>query len=193
MKDTTSRFRARRHRRRKNYSDFVKSVGKENAPTIENYRKMVYSNSDEYRQLKGLAKYRQSVPNASINEYLLNQELKSHKLIKGYVIPYLPNRTYILEDISYKKDPAHIMKRMLERNITSDDVQSFVNNSILTVSQFNNERLVYYSEKGVAVLTRTKDYDNINWIVKTVWNKNDFDETIERILEVAKKYAKPRK
>ena len=55
------------------------------------------------------------------------------------------------------------MKRMAERNITDDQVQWNIDHANLCISQFNGTRLVYYSDEGVTVLTKTGDYDGIDW------------------------------
>lgn len=142
------------------------------------------------KDLKGLKKYREKVPNAELWHYQLNKVLHNKKLIKGYVVPAEKKQAYILEDIKHKRDPAHIMKRMLERNITDDDVQSYVNNAMFAVLHFGDTRLAYYSEQGVTVLTKTSDYKGIDWIAKTTWSKSDYDESTEKIIKEAKKYGK---
>lgn len=173
------------------YQKFVKSVGKKNAPTFTEYSKVGYTKSKAYKTLKDLAKYRETVPGADLSHLKLDQALHDQNLIRGKVIPVERKHAYILEDISHKRDPAHIMKRMNERHITDDQVQSFVDNAVLCVSQFKGTRLVYYSDDGVAVLTRTSDYEDVEWIAKTTWSKHDFDEGTEKILKEAKKYVQP--
>lgn len=81
------------------------------------------------------------------------------------------------------------MKRMNERNITSDQVQSYVDNAVFCISQFKGKRLVYCSDEGVTVLTETNDYDETEWIAKTVWSKYDFDEKTEKIMREARNYV----
>lgn len=174
---------------KKAYSDFVKKVGKKDAPTFTEYSKAGYTKSKEYKELKALSKYREKVPDANMSHYKLNEALHSKKLIRGNVIPVEKKQVYILEDVSYKRDPAHIMKRMNKRHITDDQVQSYVDNAVLCISQFNGTRRVYYSDDGVTVLTKTSDYGDIEWIAKTTWSKHDFDENTERILKEAKKYV----
>lgn len=39
------------------------------------------------------------------------------------------------------------------------------------------------------MLTKTLDYDGIEWITKIAWSKADFFETKDKIFEEAKKYA----
>ena len=174
---------------KKAYQKFVESVGEKDAPSFTKYTEMCYNNTQEFRELKQLAKYRETVPNAELKHYRLNEVLHKEKLIKGNVVPVENKHAYILEDISYKKDSAHIMKRMNERNITSDQVQSYVDNAVFCVSQFKGTRLVYYSDEGVTVLTKTNDYDDTEWIAKTVWSKYDFDETTDKILREARNYV----
>ena len=110
-------------------------------------------------------------------------------MIKGISIPHEIHKAYILEDIG-SKDPSHIMKRMFKRNISADEVQGYVDNAILTISQRKGERIVYYADNGVTDNTKTSHYDGIDWIAKTTWSKYDFDENALKILEVARKYAK---
>lgn len=135
--------------------------------------------------LRGLKKYQEKVTNAELFHYRLNKRLKQEKLIRGYVVPAEKRQAYILEDLS-SRDPAHVMKRMSERNITDDQVQEYVNTALFAVLHYNDTRLAYYSTQGVTVLTKTEDYGDTEWIVKTVWSKSDFDENTDKILEVAR-------
>lgn len=137
-------------------------------------------------ELRGLKKYQEKVPNAELFHYRLNKVLKQEKLIRGYVVPTEKRQAYILEDLS-SRDPSHVMKRMLERNITDDQVQEYVDTALFAVLHYNDTRLAYYSTKGVTVLTKTEDYSEVEWIVKTAWSKSDFDENTDRILKEAKK------
>lgn len=173
---------------KKAYNKFANSVGK-NAPSFAKYSQIGYTKTKEYKDLKALAKYRENVPDADLSHYKLNETLHSQKLIRGKVVPVEKKHAYILEDVSHKRDPAHIMKRMKERQITDDMVQSYVDNAMFCVSQFNGTRLVYYSDEGVTVLTKTNDYEDIEWIAKTTWSKYDFGENTDRILKEAKKYV----
>lgn len=168
------------------YNKFVQSVGKKDAPSFTEYSQVGYTKSVEYKELKALAKYREKAPNADLTHLRLNDTLHSERLIRGFVVPVERKRAFILADKSNKRDPAHIMKRMAERNITDDQVQWNIDHANLCVSQFKGTRLVYYSDEGVTVLTKTGDYDGIDWIAKTVWSKYDFDEQTERIMEVSK-------
>lgn len=135
--------------------------------------------------LRGLKKYQEKVANAELFHYRLNKRLKQEKLIRGYVVPAEKRQAYILEDLS-SRDPAHVMKRMSERNITDDQVQEYVDTALFAVLHYNDTRLAYYSVQGVTVLTKTEDYGDTEWIVKTVWSKSDFDENTDKILEVAR-------
>lgn len=172
---------------KRKYQKFVKSVGEKNAPTFTEYSDPGYTKSDKFKELKSLAKYRESVPDADLYHLRLNETLHQKKLIRGKVVPAIRKPAYILKDASSQKEPEHIMNRMLERNITDDQVQEYVDTALFSVLHYNDTRLAYYSEKGVTVLTKTQDYDDIEWIAKTVWSNNDFDEKTDMIIKEAKR------
>lgn len=173
------------------YTELIKKIGINNAPkTLDIYHQIKYNKTKEYDLLQNFSKYKSTVPSATLRQYELYAELKELKLIKGTVVPYESHHAYILEDLSHKRDPSHIMKRMKERHITDDEVQKYVDNALFVEQQFKGTRLVYYSQYGVTVLTKTSDYVGINWIAKTVWNKTDFDANTYKILEVGRKHAK---
>ena len=134
-------------------------------------------------------RYRETVPNATVSHFQAYREIRERNLVKGHVVPIEPHRATILADLSSKRDPAHIMNRMLERHITDDEVQSYVDNALICLRQFNGTRLVYCAEEGVTVLTATNDYSNVDWIAKSAYKKCDFDDAILKLLEVAKKYG----
>lgn len=172
---------------KRKYQEFVKSVGEKNAPTFTEYSDPRYTKSDKFKELKSLARYRESVPDAELYHLRLNETLHQKNLIRGKVVPAVHNPAYILKDKASKREPEHIMKRMLERNITDDQVQEYVDTALFSVLHYDGTRLAYYSEKGVTVLTKTQDYDDIEWIAKTVWSKNDFDDNTDMIIKEAKK------
>lgn len=175
------------------------SPSNETQTSIANKLKEMYNKSSTLDNIKayegdlrGLKKYREKVPDADLYHYRLNKALHEKKLVmpKAYVVPARKKPAYILEDLSHKKDPAHIMKRMKERKITDDQVQEYVDSALFALSHYSDTRLAYYSQRGVTVLTRTSDYDGIEWITKTTWSRNDFDETTDLIIKEAKKYGK---
>lgn len=174
---------------RKSYNDFVNSVGKKDAPSFTKYSQVGYNKSKEYKELKALAAYRKEVPGAEVTHYRLNEALHEKGLIKGKVVPVEKKQAYILADLAHKREPEHIMKRMLERQITSDEVQGYIDDALFCVSQFKGTRLTYYAENGVAVLTQTSDYDDVEWIAKTAWSKADFNEGTDTIMMEARKYV----
>lgn len=176
--------------RKREYEEFVGKVGSGNAPSFAKYSTVGYNKSEEFKQLKALGKYRESVPEATLANYQLNQILKDKKLIKGKVTATNPVNAFILEDLS-SKDPTHVMKRMLERNITDDQVRGFINNAVLCEIQHGGLRRVYYSKDGVAVVTKTTDY-GVDWIVKTTWSNLDFTENTDKLIEEVMKYVQSR-
>ena len=152
------------------------------------FQEKLYTDPVWKEEIEGFYRYKGIVPNANKQNYILYNELTKRGYIKGYIVPVETKRAYILEDIG-SNDPAHILKRMAERNISADDIQSYVDNALFCEAQFNGQRLVYYSMDGTAVLTKTSAYKDIEWIAKTAWNNYDFTERSLKMLEVAKKYV----
>lgn len=74
------------------------------------------------------------------------------------------------------------MKRMLERNITDDDVRPYMQNARAMFAQWNGQRPLFVSNAGICLVVKEKG----GWVYKTVWSKYDFDEKTEKILEVLK-------
>ena len=153
---------------------------------------MSYTYSNRENAYRNFRSYMTAVPDGNISLFNLQNELKRAGLIKGNVVPYHPMKSVILPDLS-SKDPNHIMKRMMERHISDDDIQSFVDEALFCEQQFKGTRLVFYSSKGVTVLSKTSDYPSESWITKTTWAYADFDENTDMIIEVAKKYGFRRK
>ncbi len=177
------------HAAKSEYKTLVDIIGQENAPSLDLYINMRYTNYSKYLELHRFAKYRSKVSNARISDFRLYENLHSKKLIKGCIVPASRKHAYILDDIS-SHDPAHISKRMFERGISADDVQSYVDNALFCEAQWGGKRLVYYSTEGIAVLTRTTDYPDVDWIAKTTWSKNDFGDDTTSIIKEALKYVK---
>ena len=174
---------------KKQYDRYKARLGVENMPkTFDKFQELKYTDISKWEELKGFYKYKSEQLDAEYEHYKLYKDLKEQGLLKGKVVPIENHKAYILEDVG-NKDPAHIMKRMKERLISSEDVQSYVDTALFCESQFKGTRLVYYSQEGTTVLTKTQEYNDVEWIAKTVWSKQDFTENSEKILEVARNYV----
>lgn len=79
-----------------------------------------------------------------------------------------------------KRDPYHIMKRMMERHITDDNLREYMCDAKAMFVQWGGKRLRFISDEGECVITRAGD----DWIFKTAWSKHDFGEETDVILEV---------
>lgn len=62
-----------------------------------------------------------------------------------------------------------------------------MNSAKVMFAQWNGQRLVFYSDEGISVITKLESGE---WLAKTVWKKEDFDETTLKKLEVINKYVK---
>ena len=101
---------------------------------------MKYTGGEKFDNVKTLYEYRRIEPHGTMADALANREIREGRLIKGHVTPIVNRKAYILEDKAIKRDPAHIMKCMNERLITSDEVQAYVDNAIVCISQYKETR-----------------------------------------------------
>lgn len=85
-----------------------------------------------------------------------------------------------------KKDKNHLFDRMLERNITSDELQEYVDNALVMFNQWNGKRKLFISEKGASVVMLRGD----KWIFKTGMKYTDYGDNYMAILEVLKRWKK---
>lgn len=77
------------------------------------------------------------------------------------------------------------MHRMLERQISDDDVRRYMDNAKVMFVQWNGNRQMFFSSEGVSVISKVGE----DWIYKTVWSEKDFDEVTLKILEVINKHV----
>ena len=184
--DKAFKMTANENADKKQYERYVSRLGDKDVGTLDNFRKIKYNNTEKHQELTELYRYKGRVPEATKEDFKTYKAIKEMG-IKGSVRvpPHPPQRAYILEDKSARKERSHIMERMFERHITDDEVQSYIDNAVFSVSQFNGTRRTFYSKEGVTVLKQTKDYEGIEWIAKTTWNKSDFDDNVEKIIKEA--------
>ena len=145
---------------------------------------MKYNDEEQLEYIKGLKEYIEKYPTSKKEYYDVHIELKKLGIKVGTALPPVQKQAFILPE--GKKDPNHIMKRMLERGITDDEVRSFMKNAKVMFSQWGGKRQLFVSEEGMVVVTNS----NGEWIFKTVWSKNDYDEQSGKIMEVLNKYVK---
>ena len=146
------------------------------------FRDLKYNKPEKWEYTKGLKEYLEKYPSSDKKYYNVRCDLKElgmHNI--GNPLPPQKKQAFILPE--GKHDPYHIMHRMMERKITDDDIRSYMNNARCMFSQWGGKRQVFYSSSGVCVITKNGD----DWIYKTAWNKTDFDENTDTILEVIRK------
>ena len=169
----------------KQYEAYKKLFGENEAgKTFADFQEMKYNKPEKWKDVKDFANYMRKYPDSSRPFYNILRDLKEEGIKQGVSLPAKPKKAYILPD--GKRDPAHIMKRMLERHITDDEVRGYVDNAKVMFSQWGGQRQMFITQDGVAVLTQSGD----EWIFKTAWSKADFDEETLKILEVMSKYGK---
>ena len=90
------------------------------------------------------------------------------------------------ENVPLSLSEFQIFDRMLERNITSDELQEYIDYALAIFNQWNGKRKLFISEKGASVVMLR---DN-EWIYKTGMRYTDCGENYMAILEVLKRWKK---
>lgn len=170
---------------RKQYENYRSRLGSKAVKSFEDFQQIKYTAVDAWEKLKAAYRYVNAHEGAQYEHYLIYSELKSMGIRRGYVLPNDHMTAFILKDETAKRDPYHIMHRMMKRNITDDEVREFRDSAKVMFSQRNGIRQAYFSEKGVSIITQNPG----GWVFRTTWRKEDFDDIIIKILEVINKYV----
>ena len=159
-----------------------KSVLKGYAPkSFADFQNTKYNEPRDWKYLNSLMDYLQKYPESNKVYFDIQQELKKQGLIKNAVVlPPVKKQAYILPE--GKHDPYHIMHRMIERNITDDNLREYMSEAKIMISQWGGTRQRFVSEKGMCVIAKVKE----DWIFKTAWKNIDYDESSNKMLEVIK-------
>ena len=176
------RKRQQLYRDMKQHKEYRAVLGKDIPKDFAKFRDLKYNDPEKWEYAKGLKEYLEKYPSSNKKYYNVGCDLKKlgmHNI--GDPLPPQKKQAFILPE--GKRDPYHIMHRMMERQITDDDIRGYMNNAHCMFSQWGGKRQVFYSSSGVCVITKNGD----DWIYKTAWNKTDFDESTDTILEVIRK------
>lgn len=163
----------------KQYERYKSILGKE-AGTLADFGNVKYNDSRKWNYLTDLKKYLEKYPTSNKQYYDAGEKLKELGINKGILLPPVQKQAFILPE--GKKDPYHIMKRMIERDITDDNARLIMKNAKAMFVQWGGQRQRFISNDGMCVITKSGN----EWIYKTVWSKYDFDEEAEKIMEVLK-------
>lgn len=179
---TTLAFKkaARRSADYAQWQEYRKIVGDNVPKTFDDFQNFKYTDTEKWKYVKGLKKYLDKYPESSQPFYDVERELKTAGIERGVVLPPVQERAYILP--SGKRDPYHIMHRMLERGITDDEVRGYMDNAKIMFVQWNGRRKMFVSSDGISIITREND----QWIYKTAWKRADYDEEIDTMMEAIK-------
>lgn len=168
---------------KRQYEKYKGILGNNAPKTLESFQKMKYTNSEKWEYTQGLANYIQKYPTSDKRYYDIGEDLKRLGITKALVLPPVQKQAFIMPE--GKHDPYHIMHRMAERHITDDEIRNYMSHAEIMLVQWGGRRQVFYSNDGACVITKSGE----DWIYKTAWKKEDFDDDTDKILEVVKKYV----
>ena len=163
---------------RRQWQEYRAVLG-ENAPkSLAAFQKMKYTEPEKWAYTNGLKRYLTKYPSSDKRYFDVQYELEQRGIKKGVVLPPVQKQAFILPEGT--RDPYHIMKRMAERQITDDDLRSYITDAKAMFVQWGGKRQRFIGDEGECVIARSCN----DWIFKTAWTKNDFDEETETIMGV---------
>ena len=164
----------------KEYEEYRKLLGKNVPNTFAKFQELKYNDAEKWNYTKRLAVYIRKYPQSNAKYFKVLEDLKELGIKIGVPLPPVQKQAFILPEGRY--DPYHIMHRMKERNITDDDVRSYMKNARCMFSQWGGQRQRFVSDEGTCVVARSGE----DWIYKTAWSKANYDEESDKIMEVLK-------
>lgn len=178
------RNRQRLIRDKRQHKEYQAVLGSEIPKDFAKFREMKYNDPEKFEYAKGLKKYLEQYPASDKRFYDAQEELKSLGFRNVCLLPPVQKQAFIVPE--GKHDPYHIMHRMMERHMTDDNIRGYMKTAKCMLVQWNGARQVFYGKYGVCVIAKSGD----DWIYKTAWKREDFDDNTDKILEVIEKHVK---
>lgn len=165
---------------KKQHKEYRAVLGNEVPKDFAKFQEMKYNNPEKFDYAKGLKKYLEHYPTSDKRFYDAGNKLKMLGIKKGVLLPPVYKQAFILPE--GVRDPYHIMHRMMERNITDDDVREYMKNAKAMFVQWGGQRQLFVGSQGMCLITKQGN----EWVFKTVWSKYEYDEESAMIVEVLK-------
>lgn len=122
--ETNEKILKNRSSDKKQFEKFREVLGKNAPETLDSFQEIKYTDSKQWDYIKGLKDYLEKYPTSDKRYYDIGEELKRLRLTKAVVLPPVQKQAYILPE--GKRDPYHIMHRMVERHITDDEIRGYM-------------------------------------------------------------------
>lgn len=162
----------------KQYQEYKALLGKNIPNSFAEFQELKYNSPEKWEYTKGLAGYIRKHPESNRKFYDVQQKLKELGIKRGVPLPPSNKQAFILPE--GKHDPYHIMHRMIERNLTDDDLRGYIKNARCVFIQWGGQRQMFVGDEGTCVITKSGE----DWLFKTAWSKDNYDEESDAIMEV---------
>lgn len=175
--DTERRKTVNRGSDKRQYEKYQNVLGRKNLPkSFDKFQELKYNDKEGWEDLKY---YYRNINGRPIEYVKIDRELEKQGITnKG--------KAYPVEDIEIKGWREHAENRLIERNISKDEVLAYKRNAIVMMKRYPepNTQFNYYSDNGMVGI---KDVDKI---VQTTYSKSNYKNDTIKMLEVVKKHVK---
>lgn len=162
------------------FVEYQDILGDDAPKSLAEFQDLKYNRSKEWDNTKRFAEYIQKYPTSDKRYFSVQEQLRAVKGKDSIVLPPMQEQAFILPTGKY--DPYHIMDRMMERNITDDEIRSYMRDAKIMIVQWGGQRRLFIGEKGTCVVVKDGDV----WRFKTAWKSCDNDESSDYTMEAIK-------
>lgn len=176
----------RKRETKKQYKRYQAVLGEDAPQSLAAFTR-IKNDPEKYADIKAFYRYMGLNPQSNAVYYKIDRDVKKeYPDFRGAFVPPDTSITPYLVPLYNQREPFHAMHRMLERQITDDEVRAFIKDAAVMVERWDGTLRTYYAPGGT---TRVK-HVNEEWIVNTVWGKEDFDGINASLLRIIKKHGK---
>ena len=160
------------------YERWKEIIGEEEMPkTLDDFQEIKYNKGikETFTHLEnvfqGYSVYKRANPEATPRDYRTALKLKEQGT-QGTI--QIPAQIIDTKDYSFRDDHVNSEHK---RNLTRENAEDVIKNSIVSIVQWKGQRVLYYSQNGATVIDKkTKE-------IITTWDSSDFDESVKNIIK----------
>lgn len=176
--DLAKKKNSNRTRDKLQHTQYQKVLGRKVVPqSFDKFQELKYNDKERWGEIKNAYRYINANPGSDINAYRCVQELKALFPQGSFHIPAKEADTSKLTF-----DDVHINQQR-KHNVSENEAKRYIKNAKASRTVWKGQFERYYSYDGVAFVSKDE------MLIRTAFSKRQFNDEVEKIVEVLKKYG----